>query len=257
MAKLISWNVNGIRAALSRNAFEFLDNEKPDIFCVQETKATADQVGEVLPGFAHRYWNSAERKGYAGTAVFSSIEPRAVRYDLGEKDMDGEGRVITLEFADVYLVTVYTPNAQRELTRLAHRMRWDGAFLSYLKSLDAEKPVVVCGDFNVAHQEIDLARPRENRRNAGFTDEEREGFSALVGSGFFDSFRRFTPEGGHYTWWSYMGRAREKNVGWRIDYVCLSDRLSPRLTRAFILPEVTGSDHCPVGIEADGLFLPR
>ncbi len=252
MIKIISWNVNGFRAVLGRGDFDFLKTHRPDILCVQETKATPEQVGEVLPEYPHHYWCSAERKGYSGTAVFSSVEPRDVSLGIGEKELDGEGRVITLDYGDCSLVTVYTPNAQRGLARLEYRMRWDAGFLRYLQGLDGSKPVIVCGDLNVAHQEIDLARPKGNRRNAGFTDEERQGFTNIVEAGFFDSFRHFTREGGHYTWWSYMGKSREKNVGWRIDYFSLSDRLKPRLKSAFILPDIKGSDHCPIGITLEG-----
>lgn len=254
MTTLMSWNVNGIRAARGKNGFSFLDDEKPDILCVQETKAAPEQVGEILPAYSHQYWSSAERKGYSGTAVFSSLEPEATSCGIGVAEMDNEGRVLTLEFGKVYVVTVYTPNAQRGLARLEYRLRWDAAFLSYLRRLDSSKPLIVCGDFNVAHQEIDLARPKDNRRNAGFTDEERGEFTRLLDAGFFDSFRSLTPEGGHYTWWSYIGKSREKNLGWRIDYFCLSERLRPHLRKARILDHVMGSDHCPVGIAVDGLF---
>lgn len=246
--KLFSWNVNGIRAALKKNGFDFTGREKPDILCLQETKASPEQIDSFLPDYSYQYWSSAEKKGYAGTAVFSRIEPLAVNYGMGIEEHDGEGRLISLELPSFFLVNVYTPNAKRGLVRLDYRMRWDRDFLIFLKKLEESKPVVFCGDLNVAHQEIDLANPESNRRNAGFTDEEREGFSCLLKEGFIDSFREFNREGGHYTWWSMRTNARERNIGWRIDYICLSKSLRPRLKDAFIRSELMGSDHCPIGI---------
>jgi len=247
--KLISWNVNGLRAVLKKDTLGFLKKERPQVLCLQETKLQPDQIEPILPEYPHQYWSYAEKKGYAGTAVFSKLKPLAVRCAMGIAEHDREGRLIALEFPAFTLVNVYTPNAQRDLTRLEYRMRWDEDFLSFLKTLDKVKPVVFCGDLNVAHTEIDLANPDANRRNAGFTDEERAGFSRLVEAGFIDSFRVFQPEGGHYTWWTYMYKAREKNIGWRIDYFCLSRALRPLLEEAFILSAVMGSDHCPVGIK--------
>lgn len=249
--KLLSWNVNGLRAILRKNFLEFLAAEAPDILCLQETKASSDQVETVWPAEYSAYWNAAERKGYSGTAVFAKTKPSSVVAGIGCKEHDSEGRVITLEFAEFFLVNVYVPNSQRELTRLAYRQRWDRDFRTYLKRLDREKPVVFCGDLNVAHQEIDLTNPKANTRNHGFTPEERAGFDALLGDGFLDTFREFEPGGGHYTWWSPMSGARQRNVGWRIDYFLVSRRLRPRLRRAFILAGVMGSDHCPVGVEID------
>ena len=261
--KLISWNVNGIRSVARKGALEFLTEQDPDIFCVQETKAHPDQIGSVLSQsvlsqsvlsqYEHQHWSAAERKGYSGTAVFTKNPPTGVSYGVGSQAFDREGRVITLEYRKFYLVNVYTPNAQRELTRLDYRLEWDRAFLEYLKALDTRKPVMTCGDFNVAHQEIDLARPQSNHNNAGFTDQERDGFTRLLEAGFIDSFRQFKTEGGHYTWWAYMHNARQKNVGWRIDYFCLSERIRAHLTDAFILSDVMGSDHCPIGVVVEGL----
>lgn len=249
--KLVSWNVNGIRAVLKKGFLEFMEDCRPDILCLQETKAHPDQVGLDLPGYRD-YWNAAVKKGYSGTAVFTKLEPRSVTLGLGRPEHDQEGRVITAEFDDYYLVNVYTPNAQEELRRLDYRTRqWDVAFLEYLKRLEDTKPVVFCGDLNVAHHEIDIARPKENRRNPGFTDEERESFGRILESGFVDSFREFTKEGGHYSWWSYRAGARAKNIGWRIDYFCVSEALRPRLKAASILPQVMGSDHCPVVLQMD------
>jgi exodeoxyribonuclease-3 len=245
--KLISWNVNGIRAVLKRNFHEFVEEVNPDILCLQETKASPEQVELELPGY-HEFWNAAEKKGYAGTAIFSKVEPLNVVNGIGDSEGDREGRVITLEFVDYFLVNVYTPNAQRGLTRLEYRQQWDGEFLNFLKELETKKPVIFCGDLNVAHKEIDLANPQSNRRNAGFTDEERAGFDNFMQSGFIDTFRKFVKEGGHYSWWTYISNARERNVGWRIDYFCISPALRPRLQDAFILPEIMGSDHGPGGI---------
>lgn len=249
--KFISWNVNGIRACQKHNFEDFAAETDWDVLCLQETKARPEQV-ELKLAPHHAFWNSAEKKGYSGTAIFSKVEPLAATYGIGMKKHDQEGRVITLEYKDYYLVNVYTPNSQRGLHRLDYRtIEWDMAFRRYVKRLQKTKPVIFCGDLNVAHNEIDLANPRSNRRNAGFTDEERQSFSQLLKGGFIDTFREFTPDGGHYSWWSYMGGARARNVGWRIDYFCISQPLRPRLASASILPEVTGSDHCPVVMELD------
>ena len=249
--KFISWNVNGLRACMGKgfaDAFKALD---ADFFCLQETKMQAGQLDLAFEGY-QSYWNYAEKKGYSGTAIFTRHNPLSVRYGLGLEEHDTEGRVITLEMPSFFLVTVYTPNSQDGLRRLDYRMQWDDAFREYLQKLDAEKPVVVCGDLNVAHQEIDLKNPKTNRRNAGFTDEERAKFTALLGAGFTDTFRFFnaTLEGG-YSWWSYRFRAREKNAGWRIDYFLTSKALEPRLQQAAIHNEVMGSDHCPVEVCID------
>lgn len=248
--KIISWNVNGLRAALKKGFESFVKKENPDILCIQETKAHPDQVGALLPEY-QPYWNSAQRKGYSGTSIFTRITPLNVSYGMGITEHDQEGRVITLEFRKFYLVNVYTPNAQRDLARLKYRMNWDRDFLKYVKSLEKKKPVVFCGDLNVAYKEIDLANPSSNRGNAGFTDEEREGFSNIMGAGFIDTFREFNQEPGNYTWWSYMHQARAKNIGWRIDYFCISPTLREYLKSAFIQPQVMGSDHCPIGIQMD------
>jgi exodeoxyribonuclease-3 len=250
---LLSWNVNGLRAVLRKGAFGFLRRQDADILCLQETRASAQQVLEdpdqpVFPELPHQYFNPARKPGYSGTAVFSAPRPLAARCGMGRREHDREGRLLTLEFERFFLVNIYVPNAQRGLLRLEYRMRWDRDLRLYLRRLDRQKPVVFCGDLNVAHQEIDLAHPESNRENAGFTDQEREGFGRLLASGFLDSFRELHPEGGHYTWWSMPTRARQRNVGWRIDYFCLSRRLAPALKEAFILPAVDGSDHCPVGI---------
>ena len=246
--KLISWNVNGLRAVLKKGFLDYLAQEDPDILCIQETKASPEQGEQDFPGY-RAFWNAAERKGYSGTLVLSKIPPLQAANGIKIEAHDREGRVVTLEYPDFYLVNVYTPNAQRDLARLDYRTRqWDVDFLKYVKGLEKQKPVVFCGDLNVAHREIDLANPRGNRGNAGFTDEERASFDNIIAAGFIDTFREFQTEGGHYTWWSYMGRAREKNVGWRIDYFCISASLRPRLQDAFIRPEVSGSDHCPIGI---------
>ncbi|MBO6015877.1 MAG: exodeoxyribonuclease III [Lachnospiraceae bacterium] len=251
MMKLISWNVNGIRACLGKGFMDFFAQVDADIFCLQETKLQEGQVELDLPGY-YQYWNYAQKKGYSGTALFTKEEPLSVAYGIGIEEHDTEGRVITAEFADYYVVTVYTPNSQRELTRLAYRMEWEQAFLQYIKQLDQKKPVIFCGDLNVAHQEIDLKNPRTNHKNAGFTDEERARFSEVLESGFVDSFRHFYPTlEGAYSWWSYMGRAREKNVGWRIDYFVVSRRLEDRLVDAGIHSTVMGSDHCPVELDIE------
>ena len=247
--KFISWNVNGIRACLKNGFLSFVKKEDPDILCVQEIKAHPDQVDKILKEYDCHYWNSAEKKGYSGTAVFSKIQPLSVNYGLDEKNHKREGRIICLEFRDYYLVNVYKPNSQRELTRLHYRKEWDKNFLDYLTKLERKKPVIVCGDFNVAYSEIDLANPETNyNKTAGYTQVEIDGFQALLDSGFLDSFREFTKEGGYYTYWSYMFNARKRNIGWRIDYFLLSKKLRKKLKKAFILKEVDGSDHCPVGI---------
>ncbi len=246
--KLLSWNVNGIRAALGKGFLDFVKAEDPEILCLQETRAHPGQVDVSLEQYPYHYWNVAEKKGYSGTAVFSKIEPLNISYGIDGKKNADEGRVIAVEFKEYFLVNVYTPNAQRDLLRLDYRMQWDRDFLAFLKRLEKKKPVMFCGDLNVAHKEIDLKNPQSNRRNAGFTDEEREGFSNYIKKGFLDTFREFNQDQGHYTWWSYRFNARAKNTGWRIDYFCLSKCLRPRLKDAFIMPEVLGSDHCPVGI---------
>ncbi|MBE5781812.1 MAG: exodeoxyribonuclease III [Clostridiales bacterium] len=244
--KLISWNVNGLRAVMGKNFMEAFAALDADIFCLQETKLQEGQIALDLPGY-HQYWHYAEKKGYSGTAIFSRFPALNVAYGIGVEEHDHEGRVITLEFEDFYLITVYTPNSQRELTRLSYRMQWEDAFLSHLKKLEEHKPVIFCGDLNVAHREIDLKNPKSNLRNAGFTQEERDKLTALLESGFIDTFRHFHPdEKDAYTWWSYMFHAREKNVGWRIDYFIASQSLEPRLCSAAIHPEILGSDHCPV-----------
>lgn len=249
--KLISWNVNGLRAVLRKNFLDYLNRERPDVLCLQETKCSPDDVEQLWPASYTTYWNTAEKKGYSGTAIFTRTRPLAITQGIGQPAHDREGRVLTAEFQDFALVNVYTPNAQRELTRLPYRLEWDREFLRHLKKLQRRKPVVFCGDLNVAHTEFDLANPKANVRNHGFTPEERAGFSALVKAGFVDTFREFEPGGGHYTWWSQMSGARARNVGWRLDYFLISAALRPRLKRAFIRPEVMGSDHCPVGIELE------
>ena len=249
--KFISWNVNGLRACLKKGFMESFRQLDADIFALQETKMQPDQAILELPGY-RQYWNSAEKKGYSGTAVFTRLEPMAVTYGLGIEEHDHEGRVITLEFADYYFVTVYTPNSKRELERLDYRMVWEDAFRAYLLDLDSKKPVIACGDLNVAHKEIDLKNPKTNRRNAGFTDEEREKFTELLAAGFTDTFRALYPDKeGIYTWWSYLRKARETNAGWRIDYFVTSERLQGSIKEATIHSEIFGSDHCPVGLELD------
>ena len=249
--KLISWNVNGIRACLTKGFTESFAGLEADIFCLQETKCQKDQVSLELPGY-HQYWNYAHRKGYSGTAVFSKKEPVSVSYGIGIEEHDQEGRVITLEFDTFYLVTVYTPNSQNELQRLSYRMHWEEDFLKYLKTLETKKPVVFCGDLNVAHREIDLKNPKTNHNNAGFTDQERECFQKLLDAGFIDTFRYFYPDmEGIYSWWSYRFSAREKNAGWRIDYFLVSESLKSQLKAAEIHTEIYGSDHCPVELQID------
>lgn len=247
--KLISWNVNGLRACLNKGFMEFFEQEQADIFCLQETKLQEDQIPFQLEGY-HAYWNFAQKKGYSGTAVFTKNEPLRVAYGMGKEEHDQEGRVITVEFESFYLVTVYTPNSQRGLARLDYRMTWEVDFLSYLKNLEKHKPVIFCGDLNVAHTEIDLKNPKSNRKNAGFSDEERAKFSELVKNGFIDTFRHFYPDKTEaYTWWSYLFNARANNAGWRIDYFCVSESLKGELKDAMIYDQVLGSDHCPVGLE--------
>jgi exodeoxyribonuclease-3 len=246
--KLVSWNVNGLRAVLRKNFLEFLEAERPDILCLQETKAHPDDVEQLWPAAYSTYWNTAVKKGYSGTAIFTRARPLNVTCGIGVEQHDQEGRVLTAEFEDFHLVNVYVPNAQRELTRLPYRQEWDRAFLRFLKKLERRKPVVFCGDLNVAHTELDLANPKANVRNHGFTPEERAGFSAFIKAGFVDTFREFEKGGGHYSWWSLMSGARSRNVGWRIDYFLISAALRPRLKSAFIRAKVTGSDHAPVGI---------
>ena len=244
--KLISWNVNGLRACVGKNFMEFFQEIDADIFCIQESKLQEGQIELDLPGY-HQFWNYAEKKGYSGTAIFTKQQPISVSYGMGIPEHDKEGRVITLEFDKFYIVTVYTPNSQNELARLSYRMEWEDAFLSYLKDLENTKPVVVCGDLNVAHKEIDLKNPKTNRKNAGFTDEEREKFTVLLENGFIDTFRYFYPDAeGIYSWWSYRFQARAKNAGWRIDYFLISECLKNYLKSAHIHTDILGSDHCPV-----------
>ena len=246
--KLISWNVNGLRACMNKGFQDFLANSEADIFCVQETKMQKGQAEFDFSGY-EEYWNSAEKKGYSGTAIFTKIKPLSVSYDIGIAEHDQEGRVITAEFDDFQLVNVYTPNSQRELARLDYRMQWEDAFRSYIKQLDEKKPVIVCGDLNVAHKEIDLKNFKTNHKNAGFTDEERAKMTELLEAGFTDSFRYLYPDKeGIYTWWSYMFKAREKNAGWRIDYFVVSNRLADRISDSLIYTDIMGSDHCPVGL---------
>ncbi len=248
--KLISWNVNGIRAILKKKDFhEFMKNEKPDILCLQETKAEVHQVDHDFDGYPHRYWNSAKKKGYSGTAIISKIKPLSIFHGIDMKEHDDEGRVITAEFPNFYLVNVYTPNAQEELKRLKYKQRWDADFLKYIRKLEKKKPVIVCGDLNVAHEEIDIARPKNNMNNAGFTIEERTDFTNIMNAGFVDTFRALHPNEVKYSWWTYRFSARKKNVGWRIDYFIVSKSLINKIKSAFILNEYEGSDHCPVGIE--------
>lgn len=247
--KLISWNVNGLRAIYKKDFGGIFKTLNADIFCIQETKMQEGQLDVEFEGY-NMYFNYAERKGYSGTAIFTKIKPIKVTYGIGIEEHDHEGRTITLEFKDFYLVNCYTPNSGRELLRLPYRMEWEDAFRKYLKELDKVKPVIICGDLNVAHKEIDLKNPKTNRGNAGFTDEEREKMTILLENGFTDSFRKLYPDKENaYTWWSYMGHAREKNIGWRIDYFLVSNRFAKNIKDALIFPEIMGSDHCPVGLE--------
>ncbi|MBC2723628.1 exodeoxyribonuclease III [Desulfosporosinus sp.] len=247
--KLISWNVNGIRACVKKGFLDFIQKENADIVCLQETKVQEDQIPFNLDGY-YQYWNSAQKKGYSGTAIFSKIEPVNIVFGMGKEEHDKEGRLITLEFEKYYVVTVYAPNSQRGLARLDYRMQWEDDFLNYLKDLESTKPVIFCGDLNVAHQEIDLKNPSSNRKNAGFTQEERNKFNEVLRKGFIDTFRFFYPDRTEaYTWWSYMFNARANNAGWRIDYVCVSEGLKNQLKRAVIYNDILGSDHCPVGLE--------
>ena len=244
--KLISWNVNGLRACVGKNFMDFFNEIDADIFCIQESKLQEGQIDLKLPGY-HQYWNYAEKKGYSGTAIFTKQEPMSVSYGIGIEEHDKEGRVITLEFENFYMITVYTPNSQNELARLSYRKEWEDTFRAYLKKLEETKPVVVCGDMNVAHKEIDLKNPKTNRKNAGFTDEEREKMTVLLDSGFIDTFRYFYPDvEGIYSWWSYRFQARAKNAGWRIDYFLVSECLKDNLKGARIHTDILGSDHCPV-----------
>ena len=251
MLKLISWNVNGIRACVKKGFMDYFNDMNADVFCLQETKLQEGQIEMELENY-HQYWNYAEKKGYSGTAVFTKIEPLSVSYGLGIDHHDKEGRVITLEFEDFYLVNVYTPNSQRELARLDYRMEWENDFRDYLKVLDEKKSVVLCGDLNVAHKEIDLKNPKTNKKNAGFTDEERGKMTELLNKSFIDSFRHLYPDTEDaYTWWSYMGKARERNTGWRIDYFIVSDKLKDKIKDSDIHSHVMGSDHCPVVLQLD------
>jgi exodeoxyribonuclease-3 len=249
--KLISWNVNGLRAVLRKNFLDYIAKEDPDILCLQETKATPDDVEQLWPAHYTTYWNTAQKKGYSGTVIFTKTRPLNVANGIKIPEHDNEGRVVTAEYPDFFLVNVYVPNSKRELERLPYRQTWDKDFLRYLKKLEKKKPVIFCGDLNVAHTEIDLANPKANVRNHGFTVEERAGFTAFVEAKFVDTFREFEKGGGHYSWWSPMSGARARNVGWRIDYFLISAILRPRLKRAFIQSDIPGSDHCPVGIELE------
>ncbi len=247
--KFISWNVNGLRACVTKGFQDYFDTADADFFCLQETKLQEGQIALPLPGYA-QYWNYAQKKGYSGTAIFAKQPPLSVAYGVGAEELDTEGRLITLEYPGFYLVTCYTPNAQQGLARIDHRLKWDDAFREYLVSLDQKKPVIACGDLNVAHQEIDLKNPASNRGNAGFSDEERESFSKLLEAGFTDTFRHLNPDAtGIYSWWSYRFNARKNNAGWRIDYFLVSQRLAEKITAAPIYTDILGSDHCPVGLE--------
>lgn len=248
--KFISWNVNGFRACLDKGFADFFKEADADFFSIQESKMQPGQADFAPEGY-HQYWYSADKKGYSGTAVFAKKEPLGVQYGLGMDEHDHEGRAITLEYEDFYLLNVYTPNAQRELARLDYRMQWEDALRNYIKQLDEKKPVIYCGDLNCAHNEIDLKNPKTNRRSAGFSDEERAKFTQLLDSGFTDTFRYLYPDRVQYSWWSYMRQAREKDIGWRIDYFVVSDRVKDKVKDSFILGKVMGSDHCPVGIEID------
>lgn len=249
--KMISWNVNGIRACVEKGFVDYFNSTDADFFCIQESKMQEGQLTLELPGY-HQYWNYAQKKGYSGTAIFTKHEPINVTYGIGIEEHDKEGRVITLEYADFYFITCYTPNSQNELARLPYRMTWEDAFLQYIKGLDAIKPVIFCGDLNVAHKEIDLKNPKTNRHNAGFTDEERGKMTDLLAAGYIDTFRYFYPDMTEiYSWWSYRFKAREKNSGWRIDYFITSDRLKDKLKDAKIHTDVLGSDHCPVELDIE------
>lgn len=249
--KFISWNVNGLRACVQKGFLDFFNSIDADFFCIQESKLQAEQIDLDLPGY-HQYWNYAEKKGYSGTAIFAKNKALSVSYGIGIEEHDKEGRVITLEYDNFYLVTCYTPNSQNELKRLPYRMQWEDDFREYLKTLDTKKPVVLCGDLNVAHNEIDLKNPKTNRKNAGFSDEERAKMTELLGSGFTDTFRYFYPDAeGIYSWWSYRFKAREKNAGWRIDYFITSKRINDKLKKAAIHTDVLGSDHCPVEVDIE------
>ena len=249
--KFISWNVNGIRACVNKGFLEYFKNIDADIFCIQETKLQEGQIELNLEGY-HQYWNYAQKKGYSGTAIFTKKKPLSVNYGIGIEEHDTEGRVITLEFEDFHFVTVYTPNSQSELKRLDYRMKWEDDFREYLLKLDSKKPVIMCGDLNVAHKEIDLKNPKTNRKNAGFTDEERNKFTEFLESGFTDTYRFFNPDNTEaYSWWSYRFKAREKNNGWRIDYFCTSEKLKDRLVSADIHKDILGSDHCPIELIID------
>lgn len=247
--KFISWNVNGLRACMQKGYLDYFNSVDADFFCVQETKLQEGQISLDLPGY-YQYWNYAEKKGYSGTAVFTKHQPIHVKYGMGIPEMDTEGRLITLEFEEYYLITCYTPNAQRELARIDHRLAWEAAFANYVSDLDKAKPVIICGDLNVAHNEIDLKNPKSNRGSAGFSDEERSAFTSLLDKGFIDSFRFLYPDvTGAYSWWSYMYNARKNNAGWRIDYFLLSARLANQIQDAGISSDVLGSDHCPVWLK--------
>ena len=249
--KFISWNVNGLRACVTKGFQDFFNTSQADFFCLQETKLQAGQIQMDLPEY-QQFWNYAEKKGYSGTAIFAKDQPLAVTYGVGVEELDTEGRLITLEYPHFYLITCYTPNAQQGLARIDHRLKWDEAFRNYLCRLDQEKPVIVCGDLNVAHQEIDLKNPSSNRGNAGFSDEERDSFGKLLEAGFTDPFRFRNPDAtGAYSWWSYRFNARKNNAGWRIDYFLVSDRLAEKVTATPIYADIFGSDHCPVGLELD------
>lgn len=251
MMRFINWNVNGIRAAIGKGFLDYFDLQKPDFMCLQEIKCSEGQVSLDLPGY-YQYWNYAVRKGYSGTAIFTKHEPLSVAYGIGKEKHDNEGRVITLEYPEFFLVTVYTPNSGRDLSRLEYRMEWEDEFKTYLLGLDAKKPVIVCGDLNVAHKEIDLKNPKTNRKNAGFTDEEREKFGTLLDAGFVDTFRYLYPDKPDmYSWWSYFAKAREKNIGWRIDYFLTSKSIASRIEEAGIEMQVMGSDHCPVFLDIE------
>ena len=249
--KCISWNVNGLRACVTKGFQDYFDSMDADFFCLQETKLQEGQIDLPLPGY-HQFWNYAQKKGYSGTAIFAKQEPLSVIYGVGVEELDTEGRLITLEYPDFYIATCYTPNAQNELARIDHRLKWDEAFRNHLKRLDETKPVIVCGDLNVAHKEIDLKNPASNRGSAGFSDEERGSFTQTLEAGFTDTFRHLHPDAtGMYSWWSYRFNARKNNAGWRIDYFLVSDRIAEKITAAPIFAEVMGSDHCPVGLEIE------